>query len=107
MGDFSQALFNTWFGETSDLYEPGYSSLGQFVDDDNFHVWRFDWHTNSSNRRVDYYLDGLHLRTMTNIIPFFAGRLWIGAWFPHLWAGEANFAEAQMEVDYFKFTPFD
>lgn len=40
-------------------------------------------------------------------IPFYAGRLWIGAWFPNAWAGEANFAEEQMEVDYVKFTPFD
>lgn len=30
-----------------------------------------------------------------------------GAWFPNAWAGEADFDEAQMEVRYVKFTPFD
>jgi hypothetical protein len=47
------------------------------------------------------------LRSMRNHVPFYAGRLWLGAWFPNAWAGEPNFDEAQMEVDYFKFTPFD
>jgi hypothetical protein len=105
--EFSQALLNTWTGEIGSLYETGYTSLGKYVDDDAFHVWRFDWHTDPSDRRVEFYLDGGHLRTMRNVIPFYAGRLWIGAWFPNGWAGEPNFAEAQMEVDYVKFTPFD
>jgi len=81
--------------------------LDKYVDDDAFHTWRFDWHTDPADRRVEFYLDGIHLRTMRNFIPFYAGRLWIGAWFPNTWVGEANFAEAQMEVEYVKFTPFD
>mmetsp|Transcript_27992 Transcript_27992/g.59712 ORF Transcript_27992/g.59712 Transcript_27992/m.59712 type:complete len:624 (-) Transcript_27992:13-1884(-) len=105
--DFSQALLNTWIGEIGSLYEAGYTSLDKDVDDDVFHTWRFDWHTDPSDRRVEFYLDGEYLRTMRNFIPFYAGRLWIGAWFPNAWAGEPNFAEAQMEVDYVKFTPFD
>jgi len=105
--DFSQALLNTWIGEIESLYEPGYTSLDKYVDDDVFHTWRFDWHTDPADRRVEFYLDGIHLRTMGDFVPFYAGRLWIGAWFPNTWAGEANFAEAQMEVDYVKFTPFD
>ena len=77
--DFSQALTNTWIGETGDLYETGYTSLPKNVDDDNFHKWRFDWHTDTTDRRVEFYLDGEHVRTMRNDnIPFYAGRLWIG-----------------------------
>lgn len=106
--DFSQALMNTWIGEIPSLYEPGYTHLPYHVDDDAFHTWRFDWHTDPADPRVEFYLDDTLLRTMQNdFIPFYAGRLWIGAWFPSTWAGVPNFAEAQMEVDYVKFTPFD
>ena len=77
--DFSQALLNTWTGEIESLYETGYTSLGKYVDDDTFHTWRFDWHTDPADRRVEFYLDGEHLRTMRNDnVPFYAGRLWIG-----------------------------
>ena len=31
----------------------------------------------------------------------------IGAFFPNGWAGEPNFEEETMEIDYFKFTPLD
>ena len=82
--DFSQALLNTWTGEIASLYETGYTPLGTFVDDDSFHVWRFDWHTDPDDRRVEFHLDGEHLRTMRNDnIPFYAGRLWIGEYLPY------------------------
>ena len=80
--DFSQALLNTWIGEIGSLYDTGYTSLGKFVDDDSFHVWQFDWHTDPADRRVEFYLDDQHLRTMRNSnIPFYASRLWIGEMF--------------------------
>ena len=77
--DFSQALLNTWTGEIGSLYETGYTPLPKPVDDDSFHTWRFDWHTDGADHRVEFYLDGEHLRTMRNAnIPFYNGRLWLG-----------------------------
>jgi beta-glucanase (GH16 family) len=105
--DFDQALLNTWVGEIDSLYEAGYTQLPSRQDDGQFHTWRFDWHTEEADRKVEFYLDGQLLRTMRNHIPFYAGRLWLGAWFPNAWAGEGNFAHAQMEVDWVRFTPFD
>lgn len=106
--DFSQALLNTWTGEIESLYETGYTTLPKAVDDEAFHIWRFDWHTDPNDRRVDFYLDGEYLRTMRNDnIPFYAGRLWLGAWFPNAWAGIPEFAEEEMVIDYVKFTPFN
>ena len=76
--DFGQVLLNTWIGELESLYETGYTTI-PFVDDDEFHTWRFDWHTDPNDRRIDFFLDGEHIRTMRNDnIPFYAGRLWIG-----------------------------
>jgi len=104
--DFDQALLNTWWGETDDLYTAGYTKLPSRMDDNEFHTWRFDWHTDANDRRVDFYLDGKFLRRMTQHVPFYAGRIWLGAWFPNAWAGDANFDQSRMEVDWVKFTPF-
>ena len=105
--DFAQALTNTWTGEIGALHTTGYTSLPKNVDDGEFHTYRFDWHTDQADRRVEFYLDGDYLTTITTNVPFFAGRMWLGAWFPNSWAGEPNFDVEVMEVDYFKFTPFD
>ena len=76
--DFDQVLLNTWIGELESLYETGYTTIPR-VDDDEFHTRRFDWHTDPIDRRIDFFLDGEHIRTMRNDkIPFYAGRLWIG-----------------------------
>jgi len=79
--DFDQALLNTWVGEVE--YTLGYITLPNCLDVDQFHTWRFDWHTVASNRRVDFFLDGEFIRTATTHIPTYAGRLWLGAWFPN------------------------
>ena len=76
--DFDQALLNTWVGEIGSLYEAGYTQLPSRQDDGQFHTWRFDWHTEEGDRKVDFYLDGQLLRTMRNHIPFYSGRLWLG-----------------------------
>lgn len=105
--DFAQALTNTWTGEIASLHTTGYTTLPKNVDDGNFHTYRFDWHTDPVDRKVDFYLDGDYLTTLYDNIPFYAGRMWLGAWFPNSWAGEPNFDVEEMVVDYFKFVPFD
>jgi len=105
--DFAQALTNTWTGEIGSLHTTGYTSLPKNVDDGEFHTYRFDWHTDPTDRRVEFYLDGEYLTTVTTNVPFYASRMWLGAWFPNGWAGEPDFDIEVMEVDYFKFVPFD
>jgi len=104
--DFDHALLNTWVGEIDALYTAGYTELPSRMDDNEFHTWRFDWHTDVNDRRVEFYLDNKLLRTMVTHIPFYAGRIWLGAWFPGFWAGNANFDRSRMEVDWISFTPF-
>ena len=55
--DFEQALLNTWVGELGSLYEMGYTALPLPVDDGSFHCWRFDWHTDDADRRVEFFLE--------------------------------------------------
>jgi len=110
---FNKALMNTWVSEGD--YHTGYTQLDDYMNDDLFHTWRFDWHTGTgddgsdsdSDPRVDFFVDGKLYTTNRDHVPFIAGRLWLGAWFPNKWAGTANFVSSQMEVDYVSFTPFE
>ena len=92
---------NTWVGEKAHLYTANYTQLdNQHMNDNQFHTWRFDWHTDELDRRVDVYVDDKLFAANRD---HYAGRLWIGAWSPNNWAGEANFDTSQMEIDYVKF----
>mmetsp|Transcript_27643 Transcript_27643/g.40812 ORF Transcript_27643/g.40812 Transcript_27643/m.40812 type:complete len:769 (-) Transcript_27643:70-2376(-) len=105
--NFDKALMNTWVGEKAHLHTVNYTQLDAHMNDGNFHTWRFDWHTDELDRRVDFFLDDKLFATNRDHVPFYSGRLWIGAWFPNKWAGEANFDISQMEIDYVKITPFE
>lgn len=106
--DFNKALLNTWRGENEGEYTTGYTNLGKYVNDGQFHTYRFDWHTggNGQAKRVDFYLDGMFLRSITTDIPDIAGRFWLGAWFPNQWTGTPNFDTETFEIDWVKITPF-
>ena len=116
---YDYALCNTWIGEkeatASDPaeYTTGFTRLEGRQDDGQFHTYRFDWHTGGTNTdgtvitpRVEFYFDGKLLRTNTTHIPYKAGRLWIGAWFPNGWAGKPDFDTSVFEVDWVRITPF-
>ena len=103
---FDKALMVNWIGESGSLHTTNYTALDSVINDGNFHTWRFDWHTEESNRRIEFYVDGNLYAVNDKHVPFYAGRLWLGVWFPNRWAGDPNFAESQMEVDHMRFTPF-
>lgn len=84
--NFAQALTNTWIGELESLYTTGYTPLPVNVDDGEFHTYKFDWHTDAADRRVEFYLDANHLVTITDNVPFYPGRLWIGKYFHVAWS---------------------
>jgi hypothetical protein len=44
--------------------------------------------------------------TNTTDVPFYAGRIFLGAWFPNTWAGTPDLAVTQFEVDWVSFTAF-
>lgn len=102
-------LANTWVGEKETEYKVGYTKDLPAQDDGEYHVYKFIWHTGDAatqqEKRVDFYVDGTKVSTSTEHIPTRAGRFWIGAWFPNNWAGDPNFAAADMVIDYVKITP--
>lgn len=85
------------------------------LDDNNFHLYRFDWHTggNGQTPRVEYYLDNQLVHTSYKFVPYIAANINIGTWFA-FWAGATsgtykapNYEEKEMWVDWVKFTPFN
>jgi hypothetical protein len=111
---YDWALFNTWVGEREQDMTFGPTKLPFGVNDGKFHTWRFDWHTADPEGRsgtvveprVEFYLDGKLLRTITTTVPVDAGHFWIGLWFPKNWAGKADFDVDTLEVDWVRITPF-
>ena len=75
-------------------------------DDENYHTYRFDWHTDSADPRVEFYVDGVLVATNRQHVPTLAGRLWVGAWFPDSWAGDPAFETSELLVDWVRITPF-
>ena len=75
--------------------------------DGEWHTYRFDWHTDPVDPRIDYYIDGEKLVTSRRNIPTVKGYFTIGVWFPKGWAGVADFERNYMYVDWFRFTPYD
>ncbi|WP_189596961.1 family 16 glycosylhydrolase [Paenibacillus elgii] len=72
--------------------------------DGNWHVYRFDWHTDP--KRVDFYVDNKLIHTSYTNVPRAASKFWLGVWFPKEWAGVPNFATDKMYIDWVKITPF-
>lgn len=106
----NQVMANNWITEAQNdsfvVDTPTVLGNEQGVLDGEWHTFRFDWHTDTANPRVEYYLDDILVHTSYDFVPTAAGNLWIGAWFPENWAGVADFAEATMEIDWVRITPF-
>lgn len=76
---------------------------------DGYRHLRFDWWPPSAGRAgaVAFYVDGVLLHVATKNVPGAPANLWLGAWFPHLWAGDPAFAEAAMPVRGVRVTELD
>lgn len=111
---YDWALLNTWVGERGMDMTACPTKLPFEVNDGKFHTWRFDWHTGDPEGkggkvvepRVDFYLDGQLLGTITTTVPVDAGQFWMGLWFPNQWAGEPDFGIETLEIDWVRITPF-
>jgi len=108
---FQHGLFNTWRGLRPGEFSNNYLEVGDLLSDGQYHTYRFDWHTggagDEATPRVDFYIDGQLIHTSYDNVPTYAGRLWLGLWFPERWAGDPNFNQARMYVDWVRITPFN
>ncbi len=108
---FDHGLFNTWRALTPGDFNHAYIYLGRPMDDGQYHTYRFDWHTGGGTSggqpRVEFYIDDQLVHISYDEIPVYAGRFWVGLWFPDKWAGKPDFDTAKMYVDWVRITPLN
>lgn len=100
--DFGRVWNTSW--HTTDLHASAKVDSPVINNDGEWHTYKIEWHTNPE--RIDYYIDDIVTYTSTSCVPWCAGNLWIGNWFPPSWAGTPNFATDYMFIDYVKYTPY-
>ena len=106
---YSHARFNTWVGQSTGEFTDNFDYLGQAMNDGQFHIFRFDWHTASPTvlaQRVEFYIDGKCYQTNYTHIPAIGGRFTLGLWFP-TWTGAPDFDNQSLDVDWVRITPFN
>lgn len=105
----NQIMANTWIDEITPnsliIDTPAVLSSPDGITDGNWHIFRFDWHTEKDNPRVEFYIDNILVHISMDKIPTFAGRFWLGV-FTKDWAGIPDFSEGEMEIDWVRITPF-
>ena len=126
---FDNARVNSWGGKLGGegAHHPGRVEI---INDGEFHTYGIDWHSGGNGElpRVIWTIDGEEVYRHEGAlfgqdnIPSQASRFWIGIWFPAAgykeqidgvyvdrvgWAGDPDFSEATLEVDWVRITPFN
>lgn len=102
--DFSTVWLTNWLTEI-DYVNHNYQ-MDSYHNDGEFHTYKFEWHT-LPTPHIKYFIDGKHVHTAYDKVPTMSARFWIGVWFPNNWAGNPDFETDYLEVDYFKYVPFE
>ncbi len=97
----------TWTGMKKGQWKTAFQPLRKPTTD--FLVLRFDWRppSSSDSGRVDFYIDGELIHSARAHIPSEPSPLLLGVWFPKTWAGEPDFDETDMLIDWVRVSPLD
>jgi beta-glucanase (GH16 family) len=126
---FDNARVNSWGGKLGGegAHHPGRVEV---VNDGEFHTYGIDWHSGGDGElpRVIWTIDGEEVYRHEGAlfgqdnIPSQASRFWLGIWFPAAgykeqldgqyvervgWAGDPDFDQASLEIDWVRITPFN
>ncbi len=126
---FDNARVNSWGGKLGGegAHHPGRVEI---INDGKFHTYGIDWHSGGDGElpRVIWSIDGEEVYRHEGAlfgqdnIPSQASRFWLGIWFPASgykeqldgqyvdrvgWAGDPDFSEATLEIDWVRITPFN
>lgn len=82
--DFSQVFFTTWTAPSNNTNMP--TPVDYFVNDGDWHIYSFDWVTDTEIPYVDYFIDGVKVLTIDSNVPTTNATLNLGLWCPS-WAG--------------------
>jgi beta-glucanase (GH16 family) len=95
----------TWtglqIGQSTTAFRPLKRNVSEFL------VLRFDWQppADGQSGRVDFYIDGERIYTARTNIPSKPAPLLLGVWFPKEWAGNPEFDETDMLIDWVRVSP--
>ena len=123
------ARVNSWGGKLGGegAHHPGRVEI---INDGEYHTYTIDWHSGGDGEqpRVVWLIDGEEVYRHEgndfgqDNIPFRASRFWLGIWFPAAgfieqvegqpiervgWAGDPEFDQATLEIDWIRITPFN
>jgi hypothetical protein len=100
-------MLTTWVGLEGGQSTSSLSRLPAPVTDGKFHILRFDWlpPEEGVGGYVKFFVDDKPLATTTSNVPSKPGNLWLGLWFPPIWAGTPNFGSVEMKVDWVRVSP--
>lgn len=111
--DLANPIMKHWL--TVEKSAGGATQLPINLNDGKFHIYRWDWHTggHGEEARVEYYIDDILYRTITEYVPYMSANMTIGNWFAW-WASldldgtykAPLFDTDYMYVDWLKITPF-
>lgn len=86
--DFSQVFFTTWTAPSRNTNMP--TPIDFYANDGEWHIYSFDWVTDTAVPYVDYYIDGVKVLTIDSNVPTTNATLNIGMWLPSWAGGGAN-----------------
>ncbi|MEO2000296.1 MAG: carbohydrate binding domain-containing protein [Pirellulales bacterium] len=126
---YDYARVNSWGGKLGGegAHHPGRVEI---INDGEYHTYTIDWHSGGDGElpRVIWLIDGEEVYRHEgnefgqDNIPYRASRFWLGIWFPAAgfkeridgetvsrvgWAGDPNFDQATLEIDWVRVTPFN
>ena len=126
---YDYARVNSWGGKLGGegAHHPGRVEI---INDGEYHTYTIDWHAGGDGElpRVIWLIDGEEVYRHEgnefgqDNIPYRASRFWLGIWFPAAgfkeridgetvsrvgWAGDPNFDQATLEIDWVRVTPFN
>lgn len=106
---FDKMITTSWVGEDEETEKSSESApIGSFTNNNEFHTYAFDWYYSNSHQLVNWFVDGVLVKTIATNVPEYSARLWVGAWIPanQYFIGMPDFDEAYMDIEYVKYTPF-
>ena len=106
---FRNATLTTWTGLQPGQTTAAFAAVSHNLLYNGHHTLRFDWRppTPTWSGAVSFFIDGRLTHVTRTNVPSEPGNLWVGAWFPPVWAGEPEFDEAEMIVDWIHIRPLD
>lgn len=109
--NFENIWYTTWTKKTVKDTDTVDVTDDLYLNDGKIHKYTFDWYTDynlQGIKRVDWFIDGKFYKSLEgNVVPEYETPLWIGVWFPPLWAGSAAFDHDYLLIKSISYKAFD